>query len=438
MARLTVKALYCTRLVLVLAAALAATAPAHALEANWSGFATIGYARSNSAYTYQRFINEDGSFKRDSVLAGQLDLQLTPQWSATAQVKLSADDRSDSRLRVQPSWAFVAWRPDNDWLLRVGKMRVPLYLNSESLDIGVAHDMARHPYEMYSAAPTNDFAGAFVTRTIALGQHDLTVDAYLGQAAFNVRTWRRDGLPPVAPAGARFVQADIDIGGIVLTARDVNSSWRLGWHQAKTQFPGQPGGIPVRFPRVDIAPGLGYWQVDDALPGPGIARSSRVRNAVLSGGADVQLGGGWRVVGEFMHIRQKDTELGSSSRAGYVAVSKRVGDFAPYAGVSRQLSSQGLRTWYQQLTQPSLPAFIPQAAQVNAAQRVAGESLYAIDQHSVALGTSYALSATAKLKAEWMRTSVGQMSTHFDTPPGQSDARDVRVNTLSLSYSVAF
>ena len=133
--------------------------PAHAVDATWSGFATFGYAESNSDYTYQRFIDRDGTFKRDTLVAGQLDLSLTPQWSATLQMRAAAADNNDKRWRIEPSWAFVAWRPDNDWLVRVGKMRVPLYFHSESLDVGVAHDMVRLPHEMYSIAPISEFTG---------------------------------------------------------------------------------------------------------------------------------------------------------------------------------------------------------------------------------------------------------------------------------------
>ena len=115
-------------------------APAHAVDATWSGFATFGYAESNSDYTYQRFIDRDGTLKRDTLLAGQLDLRLASEWSATLQLRAAAADNDDSRWRIEPSWAFVAWRPNNDWLLRAGKMRVPLYFHSESLDVGVAHD----------------------------------------------------------------------------------------------------------------------------------------------------------------------------------------------------------------------------------------------------------------------------------------------------------
>lgn len=421
----------------LMAATLLAAAPAAAIEATWSGFATLGYARSDSAYTYQGSIDEDGTLRRDSLLAGQLDLRLSPQWSATVQAQLAPAVGSDTRWRAKTAWAFVAWRPDNDWLLRAGKARAPLYLYSESLDIGVASDMARMPHEMYAIAPTNDFTGLFVTRNFAIGATDLSLDAYNGEAENTLRMWRRDGLPPAVPAGPLYRSVDVKVRGLVLTARDPHLTWRLGVHRTRTASVDRRP-LPVAYPRVDIAPGVGYWQVDPSLPGPGIERVPSIRNMILTAGLEWQLGEGWRVAGEFVRLLQKDTQLGSDSHAGYLALFKRIGAFTPYASLAMQRSSDGVLTWRRDLTTASLPAFVPGAAQINAAQRIAGEAVYAFDQRSRAVGVAYTLSPRAKLKAEWMHTRVGAASSHFDTPPGQPDPKDLRVNTLSVNLGVAF
>lgn len=426
------------------AAALAAAAglllpspSAQAVEAAWSGFATLGCTQSDSAYTHQRFISDKLGCKRDSLVAGQLDLRLTPQWSATVQARLAPADNSDERWKVQASWAFIAWRPDNDWLLRAGKARVPLYLYSESLDVGVASDMARLPHEMYSITPTNDFTGLYLTRSFVVAGRDISVDGYAGQTDATARMWVRDGLPPFVQPGAYFKTVNVKIRGLVLTSRDASLTWRLAMLRASTaSADGRP--LPVRYPRVDIGPGLGYWQVDDSLPGPGIEKTERIRNLILTAGAEWQLGDGWRVAGEFVRMQQRDTELGSDSKAGYLAVFKRIGAFTPYVSVARQRSSDGVLDWHDRLTTDTLPAYIPGAAQINAAQRLAGETGYAFDQRSTAIGTSYTLSPTAKLKAEWMQTTVGRASGHFDVPAGQPDVQGLRVRTLSFSLSVAF
>jgi hypothetical protein len=423
----------------VLAALLAAltAAPALAQAATWSGYATLGYARSNSAYTYQRFISRSGSFKRDSLLAGQLDLSLAPQWSATVQARLAPAAASDSRWRAEAAWAFVAWRPDNDWLVRAGKLRLPLYLYSESMDVGVAHDMARLPHEMYSIAPTNDFKGLFVTRALGSGGPEISLDAYAGRTEAPARFWFRDGMPPYVPAGPFYRPVDIRLAGLVLNVRDALLNWRIGVvGTSSRRLHGT--ALPVSYPWVDSGGGLGYWRVDESLPGPDIPKVDRVRNHAFTGGAEWQLGAGWRVAGEFVRMHQRDTELASDSRAGYLAVFKRIGAVTPYLSVARQRSTAGVLEWQRRLTGNALPAQVPDAARINALQRMAGEALYAFDQRSTALGVAYALTLTSKLKAEWMHTRVGAASDNFDVPTGQPDAHGLQVNTLTVNLNVAF
>ena len=48
-------------------------------------------------------------------------------------------------VQLTPTWAFVSWRPDNDWLLRLGKQRLPLFLNTENRDVGQTYDLLRLP-----------------------------------------------------------------------------------------------------------------------------------------------------------------------------------------------------------------------------------------------------------------------------------------------------
>jgi hypothetical protein len=427
-------------LVLAACVTLAAAPPAWAepgVEATWSGFATLGYARSNSDFTYQRFIDRDGTFKRDSLVAGQLDLRLNPQWSATLQMKVAPADDDDRKWSVDPAWAFVAWRPDNDWLVRAGKARVPLYLHSESLDVGLSHDMLRLPHEMYSISPTNDFTGLFVTHSFGAGEREYSVDAYSGQARATARFWLRDGLPPYMQPGASFHTVKVRITGLALTARDAQLTWRLGLHSTSEKRV-DGNDLPVRFPRVDLGPGVGYWKVDESMYGPPIETTRSIRNLAFTAGAEWQIDDTWRVASEFVRMRQLDTELGSDSKAGYVALFKRIGSFTPYVSLARQRSSDGVLEWHRRLTEDRLPDMVEGAAQLNAAQRVAGETLYAFDQRSVAIGVSYAWSATARIKAEWMRTHVGATSNHFDTPAGQAGSGGLRVNTLSANVSVAF
>lgn len=422
-----------------LATALAlAPRPASALDLSLSGFATLEHAQSNRDLPYLRFIDEKGTLKAGSLAAVQADLRLNPQWSATMQLKAAPALADDTRWEARPIWAFVAWRPSDEWLLRAGQMRVPLFLYSESQDIGVASDMARLPREVYAVAPTTDFRGLFATWSRATGADgELTVDAYSGTDDVEARVWTRDGVPPSVPPGILVADLKMRPSGLIATWRGPDTLLRAGIHSVRTRNQNRHG-TAVRFPFVSVAPGVGYYQVNAALPGPGIETVPRFRNTVFNLGAEQRFGDGWRVAGEFSRIWQHNTELGSSGRSGYVALFKAFGAFTPYLALSTARTDAQQMDWYRRLTTTRLPPMIPGAAQINASQRLAGESIYVLNQDTLSLGSSYSLGLHGKLKLEWARTRIGEASRLVDTLPGQPDPARSRIDVLTLSYSIAF
>jgi len=412
-------------------------APALALDLSWSGFATLGYARSDAPYLFQRSIDRNGTFDRDSVLAGQVDAKLSPEWSATLQLKAAPAAKRDNRWDLSASWAFIGWRPNNDWLLRAGRLRVPLYLHSETQDIGVISDMARPPNEMYWLTPTSDFTGLYATRSWAVGDGEFSADAYSGFADTSFRQWSRNGLPPVQPPGAFFTDVRVKSTGIVLTVRQPTTLWRAGLHRTVTTR-SDGGPFVVRYPRVDLAPGVGYWQVDDALPGPGVPTVGSINNMIATVGADVQLPEGWRIAGEIARVRQLDTELGADASSAYATVFKTIDRFTPYVSASRLLSGKRQREWYARLSQAQLPPVAPGANQIVGLQQAFADFVNIFDQRSLAIGVSYSLTPSSKIKAEWMRTHIGAGSAMANSPPGTAAPHDTSLNVLSVNYSIAF
>lgn len=427
---------------LLAAACLGCAMPAQAEftvgDFSLSGFGTVGWSQSDQDFTYQRFITQQGTLKRDTRVGLQADWRISPEWYATLQLKLAPSIKSDSRWDISPAWGFVAWRPNDDWLLRAGRLRMPLYLYSESMDVGHTHDMARLPGEMYAAVPVPDFDGLYVSRSWTVGaqaDQEITLDAYGGTARTHARIWLRDGLPPVLPAGALFAEVEAEQAGMALTWRTPQLLMR-GAVSRSTIDRGM--GVAVTFPYVSLGPGLGYYQSNPALPGPGIPTVPKVSNTLVSAGAELNLGQGWRVTGEFMRNIQHDTEVGADATAGYVAVFKQMGPLTPYASVAGLRSRQLARDWYQRLTANPLPDVIPGGAQINQAQRLAADTFWPSDQHSLALGASYKLGPAMKLKGEWLHTRVNNVSRLVDTPSGSPTPVRRQVNVLTVNLDFTF
>ena len=401
-----------------------------------SAFGTLGYARSDQPYTYERFIDKSGTFMRDSLAGLQVDARFADKFGATVQVKVAPAEANDNRYEGTVSWAFLSYRPTNDWLIRAGKQRIPLYFYSETVDIGVTYDFARLPTEMYSIISSNDFTGLSFSKTWGMESGDLLLDGYFGKSTVDFRTWLRDDFPPLQSSGALFTKEDVKGGGLVLSYKWKEDTYRIGVHRARFKL--KDGPLPTTFPFVSLAPGIGYYQVDDSLPGPGIPTVPSLIATVITLGAEVGLGSGFRVVGEFARtFVVPTTDFSTASTRGYASLLKRVDNWTPYVTYAFLRSAPGPRNLYNRVNYNTVPDFIPGATLINASQRFGADRLIAYDQSSWAIGTSYSISAKSKIKAEYLRTHVGQVSSLVDAPPG-SNIHNQDINVFSLSYNFVF
>lgn len=406
------------------------------LRLSWSAFGTLGYAQSNRPYNYFGSIDNDGTLRRDTVFGAQLDAQLSSQWSATVQTKLAASAKSETGWDVTASWAFAAWRPNNDWLVRLGKLRVPFVLRSEQLDVGATYDEARLPAEIYSLAPTNDFTGAAVARSWNLSAGEVSLELYRGSAALAKRFYLREGIPPFQAAGPLYREVNTTVEGVSATWRAPDLMARVGLHHATTRLlNGQM--LTVRPTLVVLGPGITYWQTETALPGPGVAKVDRINNLLLTAGFDAHLSNGWRVAAEGAKVWQRDIEFGVHASGGYFTVYRLMGAFTPYATVAGMNSTNPSTSWSRTLDSTTVPGFVPGAAVLNAAMRTAADTLPIYRQSSFTLGTSFTWSPQLKLKAEWMQTRARQ-SQLIDVPAGEPLEARRRIDVLSTSLSFVF
>jgi hypothetical protein len=412
------------------------TLSAAAIDFSASGFGTVGYARSDQSYGYQRFIDDSGTFWRDSVAGLQVDARFADRFGATAQFKLAPAANSDSEFKGTVSWAFLSWRPTNDWLVRAGKQRIPLYLYSETVDIGVTYDFARLPTEMYSIISTNELTGFSINKTWAAGIGEISLDGYWGKGTADYRYWARDNVPPIQTPGAVFWPENLTAWGIVLSYKSAEDTYRIGANRAIGRWKsGQ--SFAVTFPFVPLAPGIGYYQVDDSLPGPGKPTVASLTGTAVTLGADIGLGAGFRAIGEFASTTIPGTDISQASTRGYLSLLKQTDQWTPYVMYSFLRSQSVTRNLYLDVNYNTVPDFIPGAALINESQRLGADPFPVWDQHSWAIGTSYAFSATSKLKAEYLRTHIGQMSALVDAPPG-GNVRDQNINVFSLNYNFVF
>ncbi len=408
-----------------------------AADVSFSGFGTLGYAVSDQPFNYQRFVNDQGTLSRDSVMGAQIDVKLNNEFSVTVQGKVAPSMSSDTAVDPSLSWAFLSWRPTNDWLVRVGRMRGPFYLNSQNMEVGTTYDFARLPVEIYNMSQTNDGDGILVSKTWNVDSNEIILDGYYATAETYYRSYMRNSIPAAGlMAGSNFGKIRYTGGGLALTLRREDDTYRAGVIRGNAKTLGDQTA-PVTYPYVNIAPGVGYYQTSNLLPGPGVPSVEETHATVYLVGADVGVGENFRIMGEYALRYVSNCDTSPNSQSAYLAVLRPIDKFVPYASVAWIQPLQKTRDLYNKVNGTSVPSYIPNSDVINAAQQAGADAIYIYDQYTVALGTSYRVTPTSKIKAEWARTQTGDASSFVDAPTGGESGHKV-INVFSFSYNFVF
>ena len=407
-------------------------------DASFSGFATAGFAISDQSYKYQRFVDNDGTFKRDSILGGQIDIKFNHEFSITAQAKLSPAVSNDKDIDPILTWVFLSWRPTNDLLFRAGRLRGPIYLNSANTDIGATFDFARLPAEVYASTVSTDIDGVFASKTWNFDGDELTLDGYVGtnHSHFRKASYRFGTISaPVTSFPIRM-----NTYGMALTFQHDENIFRVSAHDTYTNCSNCSKGnyFRVNFPYVSIMPGVGYYKVSNQIPGGGdIPEVEVVHAPVYTAAADISLGYGFRFIGEYVRRNVRNIDVGVDTQGGYISLLKSFDKWTPYVSVAHLESMDRTMNLYNKVKNNVIPSIIPNAAMLNDTQQAGAASIPAYDQTTWAIGTSYNLDLSSKLKLEWAITDTGNVSSFVDAPANETSGNRF-INVFSFSYSVVF
>lgn len=162
---------------LALAVASMMLAPwALASDVNVSGFLSVGggMVDDETSVPYDGYSEEDLTFDRN-LLGLQVTGQVSERVSATAQLIA----RSENDYEVDAEWAYLSWQASDNGKVRAGRLRTPLYMYSDYLDVGYSYPWISAPNEVYYL-PFNNVDGVDYYLTAALGSFDTSFQAYFG------------------------------------------------------------------------------------------------------------------------------------------------------------------------------------------------------------------------------------------------------------------
>ena len=173
--------------VIGLAAVCLATTQAFALEQGehrFNGFGTLGVTHlggedEGRSYGVQGQTNDSWRGDQLSKFGAQLSYGVTDTVGVTVQATAKAQQ---DEWKANLEWAYLSWQTNDQLLLRAGRLRSPVYMYSESLDVGYSYPWLRLPDEVYSQVQVTNYEGVDAVYTLPLSYGSVTFQVAGGQA----------------------------------------------------------------------------------------------------------------------------------------------------------------------------------------------------------------------------------------------------------------
>jgi hypothetical protein len=155
---------------------------------SFSGFGTLGAAHSserNADFVTNGFKpngpGRGGSWSgaTDSVLAGQVTANPTPQISAILQV--ISEQNYDNSFTPQVEWANVKYQVTPDFNVRIGRTVLPIFLLSDTRKVAYTYPWVRPPLELYELVPVTHSDGVDASYQLQFGDATNTLQVDWGK-----------------------------------------------------------------------------------------------------------------------------------------------------------------------------------------------------------------------------------------------------------------
>lgn len=128
---------------------------------------------------------KDAEFKVDSNLGVQLNANPTPWLSGT--VQLLTQQRFETNLDTEVEWAFIGLEPVDGLRIRLGRTALPMFMISDTRNVGFANTWIRPPDEVYGMALLHRLEGIDASYRFDLGASALTLTALGGKSEMHTR-----------------------------------------------------------------------------------------------------------------------------------------------------------------------------------------------------------------------------------------------------------
>lgn len=140
-----------------------------------NGFFSTGYTRANNDAGY-----DDATEKSDLETLSLFGLQGTFALGRNTEAVLQLVSRGNEEWDTELEWGYLRHQFSNGSELRAGKMRLPLFMESETLEIGYGQPWARPPEAVYDPVPVRSYLGADASYTLNLSGSSIQARTFAG------------------------------------------------------------------------------------------------------------------------------------------------------------------------------------------------------------------------------------------------------------------
>jgi len=156
---------------------------------SFNGFGTLGVVHSsedkadfvsNPAQPKGAGFTDSWSATPDTKLGIQVKVALTDRLSAVVQVM--SQYQYDGTFRPDLEWANLKYQVTPDLSIRAGRIAIPTFMVSDSLNIGYALPFARIPVEVFAQLPVTHSDGIDGSYRMQVGDATNTVQVFVGSS----------------------------------------------------------------------------------------------------------------------------------------------------------------------------------------------------------------------------------------------------------------
>lgn len=159
-------------------------------------FGTLGGVYNNNDYIFRKNpYQKDGSTNNldlytDSILGLQPTYQFNDDLSLIIQGVAKKEYEGENKASID--WGYLKYDSNENFIVKIGKIRTPYYKNSNNQNIGYSKLMIREPIEVYGQIPLSTYNGIEFIYSNIIDKYFYTIQANYGQETFDTPLYSRN------------------------------------------------------------------------------------------------------------------------------------------------------------------------------------------------------------------------------------------------------